>query len=127
MEQIKFSIHNARYGFSLDLSHRITVLHGNSGRGKTVMYQMIRNYVERGSKSALRVSCPLTVDVMSHHFKWQDANFGTGNLIFAADSDNLFHNEEFIKTALASECYFVFISRAAIWRKLKGDIQEVEF
>lgn len=127
MKQIEFSIHNARYGFSLDLSHRITILHGNSGRGKTVMYQMLRNYVERGSKSALRVSCPLTVDVMSHHFNWQDADFSRGNLIFAADSDNLFRNEEFIKTVLTSECCFVFISRAAIWRKLSGDIQEVEF
>lgn len=55
--EYKIRVKNSRNSYSFSLKRNLTVLRGESGRGKTTLFDMIREYNRYGKESGVSISC----------------------------------------------------------------------
>ena len=54
---IPVKIRDSRNSYTFELKRNITVLCGDSGRGKTTLFEMVEDYNRYGKSSATKISC----------------------------------------------------------------------
>ena len=57
----KVKIRNAQNEYNFTLMRNITILQGDSGKGKTTLFNIIKSYNERGKKSGAHIECPIDI------------------------------------------------------------------
>ena len=108
---IKVAIKNNRNSYAFELRRNITVLRGESGRGKTTLYDMIRDFNRFGKNSGVSVSCNKEIIAVDGD-NWKEDIKGHPNSIIVIDEDSRFiRSEDFARTVRESDNYYLLITR----------------
>ena len=68
---ISIIVKNSRNSYQFNLKRNITILCGESGRGKTTLYNMIADYNRYGKGSAVKLVCSHQVLALNND-NWQE-------------------------------------------------------
>lgn len=104
-------VKNNRNSYSFELRRNITILRGESGRGKTTLFDMIYEYNRFGKNSGVAVSCDRELIALAGD-DWEtiiDKHPGT---IIVIDEDSQFiRSKDFARVLRESDNYFLLITR----------------
>ena len=107
----KVSVRNSRNSYSFVLTRNITLLCGDSGRGKTTLFDMIHEYNRYGRSSGVSVSCDKKLVTLSGD-DWSSELSKISNSIVVIDEDSQFiRSIDFVRAVRGSDNYFLLITR----------------
>lgn len=107
----KVNIKNNRNSYTFELRRNITILKGESGRGKTTLFEMISDYNRFGKNSGVSVSCDKGIIALAGN-DWEEVIDKNPGTIIVIDEDSQFiRSEEFAKVVRDSDNYFLLITR----------------
>ena len=55
--KVSVTVRDSRNSYSFELKRNITILTGDSGCGKTTLFEMIMDYNRYGKQSGIHISC----------------------------------------------------------------------
>ncbi|MBR6896669.1 MAG: hypothetical protein IKN24_00725 [Lachnospiraceae bacterium] len=104
-------VKNNRNSYSFELKRNITILRGQSGRGKTTLFEMVREYNRYGKGSGVTISCDKEIVALDGG-NWKEIIEGSKQTIFIIDEDSEFiRSRDFAVTLRSSDNYFLLITR----------------
>lgn len=104
-------VKDSRNSYSFELKRNITVLSGDSGKGKTTLFEMVYDYNRYGKNSGTKIICNIEVIAVSGR-DWRDVIENTKKSVIIIDEDNKFvRSKEFAEVVKKSDCYFLLITR----------------
>lgn len=109
--------------YDIVLNRRITIIKGDSARGKSYLYKLIKD-----SKSLDSVTCISERDVdVFEYSKNLDMNLSSyeGSILFLDEDNPLISNKEFLSLIFKYDIWFVFISRDDTDLNISYSIEEV--
>ncbi len=109
---VRVKVKNSRNNYDFTLRRNITILCGDSGRGKTTLYEMIREFNRFGKEeSGVSISCDKSVIALSGN-EWEDKLSKISNSIIVIDEDSRFiSSKDFADAVKNSSNYFLIITR----------------
>lgn len=112
IQHVEISNRDAK--FSFDLVRNITVIRGNSGTGKTTLFDMVSDYSRLAEKSGVNVSCnkkcvALTDSDWSHQLSQIK-----DSIVFIDEGAKYIRTVEFSQAIKASDNYYVIFSRESL-------------
>ena len=121
---INIRVRNKRVDYKLTLRRNITFVQGDSGTGKTTLFEMVSEYARLGSASGVQLTCkkkcvPLT------DFDWLNQLANTHDSIVFIDEGCAFaQKKEFAEVVNHSDNYFIFFMREPL-HQLSYSINEI--
>ena len=109
--EFKVRVHNKRNSFSFTLRRNITVLKGNSGRGKTTLFEMIHAYNRYGKASGVSVSCDRNILAVSGEYWETTIHDNPGAIIMIDENDGFIKSYDFARVVRNSDNYYLLITR----------------
>ena len=107
----KVSVKNSRNNYTFTLTRNITVLCGDSGRGKTTLFEMIHEYNRYGRNSGVTVACDIRLVTLAGD-DWINDLSKTSNAIVVIDEDSQFiRSVDFARAVRGSDNYYLLITR----------------
>lgn len=104
-------VKNNRNSYMFELRRNITILRGESGRGKTTLFDMIYEFNRFGKNSGVAVSCDREMIALSGD-DWENVIEKNPGTIIVIDEDSQFIRSKDFATALrGSDNYFLLITR----------------
>lgn len=98
-----------KYDFMI---HRnITIITGDSGSGKTVLIDLIRDYVRFGTDSGVFLSCDCPCRVIDNEDWERQLKETTGSIIFIDEGNRFLISKRFAQLVQGSDNYFVLATR----------------
>ncbi len=98
-----------KYDFTV--KRNITILTGDSGSGKTVLIDMIREYRRYGSDSGVFLSCDCECRTIDDENWMRQIEEISGSIIFIDEGNRFLPSKEFAELVLKSDNYFVLAVR----------------
>ncbi len=121
----KIKVSNRKATFKLELHRNITVICGDSGTGKTTLYNMIADYSRLGNASGVNLSSDAPCTVLSDNAYWMQQLKDTENsIVFVDEGMKAVFSKEFAKAARNSSNYYVIITREAL-HELPYSVEEI--
>lgn len=117
-------VKNRKVKFTFDLYRNITVVRGDSGTGKTTLYNMIADYTRLQQASGVNLSsskpCVALVDM-----DWKNQLNGIfDSIVFIDEGAKYVSSEAFANAVKNSDNYYVIFSREAL-RQLPYSVEEI--
>lgn len=107
----RIRIKNSRNTYSFELRRNITVLRGESGRGKTTLFDMIHEYNRFGKNSGVSISCDREIIAIDGN-QWEEDILAHPSAIIVIDEDSHFiRSRDFARTVQGSDNYYLLITR----------------
>lgn len=109
--EFKVKVRNSRNNYTFSLRRNITVLKGESGRGKTTLFDMIHEHNRFGKESGISISCDRElIAVMGD--TWENEIVGNPGKIIVIDEDSHFiRSKDFARVVRGSDNYYLLITR----------------
>lgn len=108
---IRVTVKNTRNAYAFTLKRNITILSGNSGTGKTTLYNMIAEYNQDGRQSGVTISCDRPVIALGGR-RWEEELAEIKDSIVVVDEDNRFiRSSDFARAVQNSSNYYLLITR----------------
>ena len=109
---INIKVKNRRNSYNFTLKRNITILRGDSGTGKTTLYDMIKDYNNFGRKdSGVSISCNNNIVVLEGK-DWEQQLEGLSKSIVVIDEGSSFiSSQDFARKVKGSDNYFLIITR----------------
>ena len=122
VQHVKVS--NRKTVFQFDLKRNITILCGDSGTGKTTLYNLIADYTRLKDASGVSLSstkpCVALVDI-----DWMNQLHGiSDSIVFIDEGMQPVRTKEFADAVKASSNYYVIITRESLY-KLPYSVDEI--
>ena len=109
--RVSIKISNQRNSYKFTLNRNITILRGDSGTGKTTLYDMIRDYNNLGRESGVKISGGNIV--MLEGRNWEDELDKLSKKIVVIDEGSKFvFSKEFANKVKGCDNYFLIITRS---------------
>lgn len=109
---VSVTVKDSRNSYNFQLKRNITILSGESGRGKTTLYDMIYDYNRYGKESGIKVVCDRNVIAIDGN-EWREKIDKIKNSVIVIDEDNSFiRSKDFAKIIDGNSNYFLLITRA---------------
>ena len=109
--EYKVRVKNSRNSYTFSLRRNITVLRGESGRGKTTLFDMIHEHNRFGKESGVSISCDRELVTIAGD-KWEDDILGNPGKIIVIDEDSHFiRSRDFARVVRGSDNYYLLITR----------------
>jgi len=109
--RIDIRVSNNRARFRFTLERNITVVRGDSGTGKTTLYDMIAEYTRLGEDSGVQVSAPCPC-VALVDMDWQNQLSHTkGSVVFIDEGAHYLASREFAAAIQQTDNYYVIFNR----------------
>lgn len=122
--EVRVSVKNRRNSYTFTLKRNITVLSGDSGTGKTTLYNMIADYNLDEKESGVSVSCNRPVIALGRK-RWEEELAEAENSIIVIDEDNKYiRTKEFAEAVQNSSNYYLLITRNYL-HNLPYSVEEV--
>lgn len=117
-------VRTKRVRYQLSLRRNITIICGDSGTGKTTLYEMIADRTRLGEESGVKLTC--TKDCVALiDLDWQNQLAGIrDSIVFVDEGAHYVVSEEFAKAVRESDNYYVLITRQAL-HQLPYSVDEV--
>ena len=97
--------------FKFDLHRNITIIRGDSGTGKTTLYEMIADYTRLQQASGVNLSCDKNcVALTDSDWKNQLRQF-SDSIVFIDEGADYLKSKEFAVSIKATDNYYVLITR----------------
>ena len=107
---VHIAVRNRRNYYDFTLKRNLTLLRGDSGTGKTTLYEMIRDY-NNNSESGVRLSCNKSVETLEGR-NWEQQLEGISQSVVVIDEGSGFiKSEDFAGRVRGSDNYFLLITR----------------
>lgn len=120
----KVSIKNSRNSYVFELKRNITILCGDSGKGKTTLYDMIHEYNRFGKESGVSVSSDRKVVAISGDDWESDIKKNSGAIIVIDEDSRFIRTVEFAGIVKDCDNYFLLITRNYL-RTLPYSVDEI--
>ena len=118
-------IANNRVRYSFELTRNITVVQGNSGTGKTTLFDMVSAYARLQEKSGVQVQCDKKCVALRADSDWRSVLERTEDSIVFIDEDaDYVDSEVFAASLKSSDNYYVIFSREAM-HNLPYSVEEI--
>ena len=109
--RVSIKISNQRNSYKFILNRNITILRGDSGTGKTTLYDMIRDYNNLGRESGVKISGGNIVTLEGRN--WEDELDKLSKKIVVIDEGSKFvFSKEFANKVKGCDNYFLIITRS---------------
>lgn len=107
----RIRVKNNRNSYIFELKRNITVLRGESGRGKTTLFDMIREFNRFGKNSGVAISCDRRILAIEGN-NWEKVIEENKGTIIVIDEDSSFiRSKDFARVVKGSDNYFLLITR----------------
>lgn len=107
-------VSNKRVRYQFELRRNITVIRGDSATGKTTLIEMIDEYYENGTASAVNIICSKECYVLSGR-KWlHDLQAVRDSIVFIDEGNEFIFSREFAAAIQSTDNYYVIVTREAI-------------
>ena len=119
---IRVSNNRAKYRFTLE--RNITIVRGDSGTGKTTLYDMIAEYTRLGEASGVQVAalCPC---VALTDMDWKNQLSHThGSVVFIDEGADYLASQEFAVAIQKTDNYYVIFNRENL-HELPYSVEEI--
>lgn len=121
---VKVSVKNSRNSYTFTLKRNITILCGDSGTGKSTLYNMIADYNLDGKQSGVTLSCDKPVIALGRK-RWEEDLAEIHDSIVIIDEDNQYiRSKAFSRAVLNSSNYYLLITRNYL-HNLPYSVEEV--
>ena len=122
--RIDIRVSNNRARFRFTLERNITVVRGDSGTGKTTLYDMIAEYTRLGENSGVQVSAPCPC-VALVDMDWQNQLSHTkGSVVFIDEGAHYLASREFAAAIQQTDNYYVIFNRENL-HELPYSVEEI--
>lgn len=109
--EYKIRVKNSRNSYSFSLKRNLTILRGESGRGKTTLFDMIYEYNRYGKNSGVSISCDREL-VAIEGDNWEaDIERNSGKIIVIDEDSHFIRLKTFAEAVRGSDNYFLLITR----------------
>ncbi len=121
-QHVEVSNRNAKFRF--DLHRNITIVRGDSGTGKTTLYNMIADYTRLQAESGVNLSstkpCVALMDM-----DWKNQLDGISNsIVFIDEGATYISSEKFAEAIKNSDNYYVIFNREGL-HQLPYSVEEI--
>lgn len=104
-------VESRKVKYDFTVKRNITILTGDSGSGKTVLMELIRDYRRYGADSGVQVSCDCECRTIENE-DWERTIQEASPCIFFIDEGKRFlYTKNFARAVQQSEHYFVIATR----------------
>ena len=110
IKRVRISNRVARFDF--ELKRNITIVRGDSGTGKTTLFNMVLDYTRNKEQSGVNLSAPC--DCIAVYQDWKQQLIDVNNSIVFIDEDynnNFLKTKEFAEYVQKSDNYYVMFTR----------------
>ena len=120
---VKISDNRVKYNF--ELVRNITIVQGNSGTGKTTLFDMIAAYARLKDKSSVRIVCDKPCVVLRPDFDWQLVLENTkDSIVFIDEESDYIGKQEFAAAIKRTDNYYVIFTRENLY-DLPYSVEEI--
>lgn len=107
----KIRVKNSKNTYTFELRRNISILCGDSGRGKTNLYDMIHEYNRFGKNSGVSISCDRKLIAFDSD-DWENELDKISGAIIVIDEDSSFiRSHDFARKVKGSDNYYLLITR----------------
>ena len=107
----KVRVRNQHNSYVFELHRNITVLRGQSGRGKTTLFDMIREYNRFGKQSGVSVSCDAELIAVDGDNWEKEIHTRPGSIIVVDEDSSFVRSKDFAREIRGSDHYYLLITR----------------
>ena len=110
--------------FKFDLHRNITIVRGDSGTGKTTLYDMIADYTRLHEASGVNISCDKPCAALID-LDWKHQLVGIhDSIVFIDEGAEFLKTKEFAHTIKATDNYYVIFNRESL-HELPYSVEEI--
>jgi hypothetical protein len=102
---------NAACKYELNIKRNITILKGDSATGKTVLVDMIRDYVLNGADSGITLNCDIPCRVIEGNTWKEQLAPISGSIVFIDEGNPFVSSDEFAHYVREGKNYYVIVTR----------------
>ena len=121
---IPVKIRDSSNSYTFELKRNITVLCGDSGRGKTTLFEMVEDYNRYGKSSATKISCNCDIIALRGRDWREQIEAITDSIVIIDEDSDFIRSKEFAETVLKSNNYFLLITRTYL-HQLPLSVREI--
>ena len=109
--EFKVRVKNSRNSYTFSLRRNLTILRGESGRGKTTLFDMIHEHNRFGKESGVSISSDKPLLAIEGD-RWDEEIAKNPGKIIVIDEDSYFiRSKKFAETVKGSDNYYLLITR----------------
>lgn len=117
-------IKNRDASFKFDLNRNLTIVRGNSGTGKTTLFEMVADYTRLKEASGVNISCDKScVALIDTDWKNQ-LNSIFDSIVFIDEGAKYLKTKEFAESVKNSDNYYVIFNRESL-QNLPYSVDEI--
>ena len=109
--EYKVRVKNNRNTYTFVIRRNITILKGDSGRGKTTLFEMIHEYNRFGKQSGVSISCDRELVAIDEEHWEESIEQNPGTIIVIDEDCNFTRSKRFAETVRGSDNYYLIITR----------------
>lgn len=104
-------VESKKIKYDFEVKRNLTIITGDSGSGKTVLIDLIRDYRRYGFDSGVFVSCDCTCRTLDNEEWERQIEETTGSIIFIDEGNRFLTSKRFAELVSGSDNYFVIATR----------------
>ena len=104
-------VESRKVKYDFTIKRNITILTGDSGSGKTVLIELIRDYRRYGSDSGVFVSCDRDCRTIDNEDWERQISEISNSIIFIDEGNRFLTSKKFAELVQRSDNYFVIATR----------------
>lgn len=104
-------VESRKIKYDFTIKRNITILTGDSGSGKTVLIELIRDYRRYGSDSGVYVSCDRDCRTIDNEDWERQISEISDSIIFIDEGNRFLTSKKFAELVRKSDNYFVIATR----------------
>ena len=117
-------VRNRDASFKFDLYRNITIVRGNSGTGKTTLYEMIADYTRLQEASGVNISCDKPCVALTD-IDWRNQLKGIADsIVFIDEGADFLKSKDFARAVRETDNYYVIFNRESL-HDLPYSVEEI--
>ena len=122
--KIDIRVYNKRASFSFTLERNITIVRGDSGTGKTTLYDMVAEHSRLGNSSGVQMSAPCPCVALTDSDWKNQLNHTHSSVVFIDEGAEYIASKAFAVAIQGTDNYYVFFTREDL-HELPYSVEEI--
>ena len=107
-------VQNKRIRYDFEIKRNITIIRGDSATGKTTLVDMVREYFENGSSSAIILDCDKQCTVLAGRTWKAQLSMMYDSIVFIDEGNDFVTSREFASAIQKTDNYYVIVTREGL-------------
>lgn len=122
IHHLKVSNRDAKFEF--ELYRNITIVRGDSGTGKTTLFEMIADHTRLKDKSGVNIQCDKPCAALTDYDWKNQLSHTSDSIVFVDEGAGYLKTKEFAEAVKSSDNYYVIFSRESL-HELPYSVEEI--